>query len=360
MTHCCSPFSYLLSSSCFGKVVRLTLAFAFPLIWTARSEAQVKTGQWDEVVGKDVRNSKGQLLGEVRDSIVDLENGRYVGMLVGFGGVAGLGEKSRIIPPAALRDDGTPRTLFLDMDVKALGDAPVFELSKIGPPDSAKVAATYRYFGQTPFFAYPGNENSPDRLGYLRRGSTILFMPVENLQGVTLGYVAGLRDLNRVTGRLKGVVIQPYNSTASFRKKIVPPQSLRYNLKHTALRLNDHEQAFEAAPAFDMSRSGQFTEEAPDRPGVPPPPLVHGESNSDKAITRDIIKRISAERGLSNYGRNIEVATLNGKATIRGRAVSEANRNRLVALATGVAGTGNVIAEIEVRPMTEAEKKIDQ
>ncbi len=355
-----SPLWLLPALPGISKVVRLSFLAVLPLLLAPRSDAQVKTGQWDEVVGKDVRNNKGQLLGVVRDTIVDLENGRYVGMLVGFGGVIGMGEKTRIIPPAALRDDGTPRTLFLDMDAKTLGDAPVFELSKIGPPDSAKVAATYRYFGQTPFFAYPGNETSPERLGHLRRGSTILFMPVENLQGVSLGYVAGLRDLNRVTGLLKGVVIQPYNSTSSAKKKIVPPQALRYNLKHTALRLNNHEQSFEAAPAFDMAGYGQFTEEAPDRPGVPPPPLAHGESNSDKAITRDVIKKIAAERGLSIYGRNIEVATLNGKTTIRGRAVSKANRDRLVALASGVAGTGNVISDIEIRPMSEAEKKIDQ
>lgn len=347
-------------STGFGKVVRLLLAVVFPLFWAGRSDAQVKTGQWDEIVGKDVRNNKGQLLGVVKDSLVDLENGRYVGMVVGLGGFAGIGEKTRIIPPAALRDDGTPRTLFLDMDVKTLGDAPVFELPKIGPPDSAKVAAVYRYFGQTPYFAYPGNENSPDHLSHLRKGSTILFMPVENLQGVPLGNVIGLRDLNRVTGRLKGVVIESFSSASSVRKKIVVPQALRYNLKNNALRLNDHEQPFEAAPSFDMSRSGRFTEEAPERPGVPPPPLVHGESERDKSVTRDITRRIAAERGLSNYGRNIEVVTLNGTSTLRGRAVSAGNRDRLVAIATDVAGAGNVIAQIEVRPMSEAEKKIDR
>jgi hypothetical protein len=360
MFNSCSPLRCLPASPGFGKVVRLSLAVVLALFLAARSDAQMNTGQWDEVVGKDVRNSKGQLLGVIKDTVVDLENGRYIGMVAGFGGFAGIGEKTRIIPPAALRDDGTTRTLFLDMDAKTLADAPVFELPKIGPPASAEVAAVYRYFGQVPYFASPGNEKSPERLGHLRKGSSILFMPVENLQGVQLGYVAGLRDLNRVTGRLKGVVIGSYRNNDPTKKKIVVPQALRYNLKHNALRLNDHEQPFEAAPAFNISRSGTFSEEAPKRPGVPPPPLPHGESKSDKAVTRDIIKRIAAERGLSNYGHNIEVATLNGKTTIRGRAVSDANRSRLIAIATGVAGTGNVIAQIEVRPMSEAEKKIDR
>ena len=354
------PLRCLPAAPGFGKILRLSLALFLPLFCAARLDAQMKTGQWDEVVGKDVRNSKGQLIGVIRDSVVDLENGRYVGMVVGFGGFAGIGEKTRIIPPAALRDDGTPRTLFLDTDTRSLAEAPVFELPKVGPPDPASVAAVYRHFGQVPYFAYPGKEKSPDQLGHLRRGSSILFMPVENLQGVSLGYVTGLRDLNRVTGRLKGVVIESLGSTDSTREKIVVPQALRYNLKHTALRLNDHEQAFAAAPAFNMGRPGTFTEEAPERPGVPLPPLVHGASESDKATTRSIIKRITADRGLSNYGRNIEVATLNGRTTARGRVVSDANRSRLIAIATGVAGTGNVIAQIEVRPMSEAEKKIDR
>ena len=360
MLNSCSPLRCLPVSPGFGKVVRLSLAFVLPLIWAAHADAQMNTGQWDEVVGKDVRNNKGQLLGVIKDTVVDLENGRYVGMVVGFGGFAGIGEKTRIIPPAALRDDGTPRTLFLDMDAKTLGDAPVFELPKIGPPAAAKVAAVYRHFGQVPFFASPGNEKSPERLGHLRKGSAILFMPVENLQGVQLGYVVGLRDLNRVTGRLKGVVIQPLNSNDPMKKKVVVPQALRYNLKQNGLRLNDHEQPFEAAPAFNMSGYGAFAEESPERPGGHLPPLPHGESDKDKAVTRDIIKRIAAERGLSNYGHNIEVATLNGKTTIRGRAVSDANRSRLIAIATSVAGAGNVTAQIEVRPMTEAEKKIDR
>ncbi len=360
MVKSCSPSKCLPLSTGFCKVVRLSLAVVLPLFWAARSDAQMNTGQWDEVVGKEVRNNKGQLLGTIKDTVVDLENGRYVGMVVAFGGIAGIGGTTRIIPPAALRDDGTPRTLFLDMDAKSLGDAPVFDLPKIGPPAPEKVAAVYRYFGQVPFFASPGNEKSPEHLGHLRKGSAILFLPVENLQGVKLGYVAGLRDLNRVTGKLKGVVIQPFNSPSSTSKKIVVPQALRYTLKQNALRLNDHEQPFADAPAFTMGRPGAFAEEAPERPGAHLPPLVHGHSERDKAVTRDIIKRISAERGLSNYGRNIEVATLDGKTTIRGRAVNDANRNRLIAIATGVAGAGNVIAQIEIRPMSEAEKNIDR
>jgi sporulation protein YlmC with PRC-barrel domain len=325
----------------------------------ARVSAQTKSGQWDEVVGKEIRTAKGVRIGTFQDSVVDLENGRYVGMIVSYGGFAGIGEKKVIIPPGALRDDGTPHVLFLDMDEDALRNAPTFELSKeVGPPQAAKVAEVYRYFGQTPYFAAGGKAGEP--LGYLRKGSSIIYLPVTNLQGVSLGYVTGLRDLNRVTGRLKGVVISPDFASAPEQRKMVPPQALRYNLKKNGLRLNDHDQPFRESSDFVMSQGGRFVEKDPSRPGVPPPPLVHGESDADKAATKKITKRIASNPKLSVYGKNVEIATLNGKTTLRGRATSAQNRDILIGYATEVAGAGNVISQIEVRPMSASEKAIDR
>ena len=218
---------------------------------------------------------------------------------------------------------------------------------------------------RVPFFATLGgkatlNGVALEPLGYIRKGSTILFLPVENLQGVSLGYVSGLRDLNRVTGKLKGVVIRPYGNVMSKQMKVVPPQALRYNLKHNALLLNDHLQEFKDSPSFNMYRSGRFEEENPTRPGVPPPPLPHGEDPKDKALTLKITNRIAGDSKLSAYGKNIEVATINGKVTLRGRAVSASNRARLLSYATAAAGAGNVTDQIEIRPMSEAEKAIDR
>ena len=330
------------------------------------SPAQTKTGQWDEVVGKEIRNNQGVLLGRVKDTAVDLEHGRYVGMIVSSGGLAGIGAKSVIIPPGALRDDGTPRTLFLDMDAKAFQNAPTFDLSKeIGPPETARVAEVYRFFGQTPFFATQGgpatlNGQELEPLGFVQKGSKILYLPVENLQGVQVGYVSGLRDLNRVTGRLKAVVIRPLGSYEREEMKVVPPQALRYTLKRDGLLINDHEQEFKDSSSFSVSRSGRFQEEDPARPGIPLAPLVQGEDPRNKEITLKIRKKIIADKDLSIYGANLEVKTLNGKTTLRGRAASAANRDRLVSYATEAAGAGNVTCQIEVRPMSEREKAIDR
>lgn len=331
-----------------------------------KSPGQATSGQWDEVVRNEVRNNQGVLLGRVKDTAVDLEHGRYVGMIVSYGGFLGIGEKSVIIPPDALRDDGTPRTLYLNMDEKTFRKAPTFKLSKdVGPPLSAKVAEVYRYFGQTPFFDVQGAPSTSDAqslntLGFVQKGSKILFLPVENQQGVRLGYVAGLRELNRTTGRLKGVVIRPYGNVSPENMKVVQPQALRYNRGHKTLRLNNHFQEFEDSPGFDMSQGGRFMEESPVRPGLPLLPPVQGESPEDKAITMKIVQSVMADDQLSNYGKNIEIKTLHGKTILRGRVERTTARDRLVAYATEAAGAGNVTVELKVSPMSAAENAIDR
>ena len=317
-------------------------------------EADAPENRWDEIVGKRVYNRKGERLGHVSGAAVDIENGRYVGMLVSFGGVLSIGETTKVLPPSVLVDDGKPETLYLDMDKEKFQNAPTFEMSdKAGPPDPKLAAEVYRFYGKTPYF-----ENGAEPLGYVVRSSDLFRMPVENLQGVGLGYVLGLRNLNRMTGRIQGVLIQPYDTAKPVKE--VRPQSLRYNLKRNGFELNDHEQLFVNAPRFNVLASGNIREDAPNRPGAPQAPLVHGAGAKDKETTLRIDQLISADKRLSHYGKIVEVATLNGKTTIRGRATTQENKSRILSYAASVAGSGNVIDRIEVKPMTEAEKQIDR
>lgn len=330
------------------------IVFTLLAALTLPCKADAPGNRWDEIVGKRVYNRKGDLLGHVSGAAVDIENGRYVGMLVSFGGFLSLGETTKVLPPNVLVDDGKPGTLYLDMDKEAFQNAPSFEMSdKIGPPDPKVVAEVYRFYGQTPYF-----EKGGESLGYVKRSSDLFRMPVENLQGVGLGYVLGLRNMNRWTGRIQGVLIQPYDTTQPV--KVVPPQNLRYTLKRDGFRLNDHQQRFVEAPEFNVMPSGNIREDSPNRPGAPAAPLVQGAQAQDKETTLAIQKRIGADRKLSNYGKNLEIATLNGKTTLRGRTTTHANKDRILSYATSIAGKGNVIDLIVVHPMTEEEKQIDR
>lgn len=334
----------------FLPTVIAALLAAFPIC----AEADERGNRWDEIVGKRVYNRKGEFLGHVSGAAVDIENARYVGMLVSFGGFLSLGETTKILPPDALVDDGKPGTLYLDMDKEKFQGAPTFELSgQVGPPDPAKVAEVYHFYGKKPYFEVGG-----EPIGYVKRSSDLFRMPVKNLQGVGLGYVLGLRNLNRVTGRIQGVLIQPYDTTKPVKE--VPPQNLRYNLRHDGFRLNDHQQLFVNAPKFNVLPDGNIREDAPMRPGTPLAPLTHGAGAADKDTTLRIDKLIRADKSLSAYGRNVEVATLNGKTTIRGRTTTQSHKSQILGFAASVAGKGNVIDLIEVRPMSEAEKWIDR
>jgi osmotically-inducible protein OsmY len=69
---------------------------------------------------------------------------------------------------------------------------------------------------------------------------------------------------------------------------------------------------------------------------------------------RDLAKRIRAsivdDKSLSTYAHNIKILAQDGKVTLKGPVRSEDEKNVIAAKATEIAGTGNVIDELEVAP----------
>ncbi len=317
-------------------------------------------GVWDEIIGKRVDNFHGETLGRVTDSIVDIEHGRYVGMRVSYGGFLGIGEQSKIVPPAALTDNGNGRTLQLNMERERFRKAPTFAMSrKLGPPNVQDVAAVYEYFGQRPYFTQ-AMESSPsagrerEQIGFVQRGSSVLFTRVETLQGEYLGDVVGLRALNRVTGRLGGVVI----ALPGYRsgQKVVEPESLRYDLQKNCLRLNDKQQPFVGRSAFVMSPGGAFSEQAPyGRAGNPRLALVQGNSAKDKRITSEIIMGIERTAWLGHDAKRIQVGTVHGKTILRGRVDTAEGKAKIAELAEQAAGAGHVTNLLVVQPRSRSE-----
>jgi len=327
--------------------------------------ARMTSGKWDGIIGKDVLNYQGIKLGTVADSVLDVENGRFVGMLVRSRTWLGLGGRTVLVPAGAIRElDGT-RNLYVNMTKARFRQAPAMELSKVqGPPSAQALSDLFAYFGQTPYFtttttAVPTSAGQREQLGYIQRTSQIIGLPVDNMQGVRMGQIAGVRGLNNVTGRLTGIVIQPLGSLVGGDMKIVQAHGLRYSNDHSRLRMNNQEQEFVNAPDFLMSQSGNFTEASPERPGMPLPPLVQGRSKRDQAITTAIKDRIAGDSQLSNYGKTISVGTVRGKTIVRGRVVITEARDRIIGYAQQAAGAGNVTAQIEVRRMSTNEAATD-
>lgn len=67
------------------------------------SRASLQDVRMSDLVGMNVRNPKGESLGEVEDLVVDVESGRVAYAVVGIGGFLGIGEKLSAFPMSAFR-----------------------------------------------------------------------------------------------------------------------------------------------------------------------------------------------------------------------------------------------------------------
>lgn len=350
------------------------LLFGLHVTSASSSPGNLTEGRWNEVVGKKVANSQGVTLGYIEDTALDIEHARYVGMIVQYGGFYGIGAKTKLVPPGVFADDGS-RTLLLDMDEAAFRSAPTCELSgREGPPDAAALAEVYRYFGQTPYFMQQGASartsriQNLEKLGFVVKGSDILLMPVDNLQGKRLGSVVGLRDLDSRTGKFTGVIIAPSDTNGYAGVRILTPRSLRYDLNRNRLRLNDAAESFADSPTFSGLAGNPSTgygdvylQESARRPEVQfTPPVTQGNTDKDRRITIEIKKRISQNDLLSHYAQNIEVGTVAGQVTLQSRVENSFDRDQLMSLAAQVAGPGNVQDRLTIREMTRKEQNRDR
>jgi len=87
-------------------------------------------------INKDnVVNASGESLGEIKDLMVDPEDGRVVYAVLSFGGILGLGDKYFAVPFERLATDRENKRMVLNVDKKRLESAPGF--AKDNWPDFA-------------------------------------------------------------------------------------------------------------------------------------------------------------------------------------------------------------------------------
>jgi sporulation protein YlmC with PRC-barrel domain len=79
------------------------------------------------LTGDAVKNLKGESLGDLKDIMIDTDNGTIAYGVLSFGGVLGLGEKLFAVPWEAIKVDGENEELILNVDKEQLKDAPGFD-----------------------------------------------------------------------------------------------------------------------------------------------------------------------------------------------------------------------------------------
>lgn len=88
-----------------------------------------------KIMGTAVKNPNGDKLGEIKDLVLNPDNGQVVYAVVTFGGVMGMGNKLFAIPWQALHWSAERGNYALNMDKSTLKTAPGFD--KKHWPDSA-------------------------------------------------------------------------------------------------------------------------------------------------------------------------------------------------------------------------------
>jgi sporulation protein YlmC with PRC-barrel domain len=111
--------------------------------------------QASTIIGNKVVNRAGEQLGNLKELVLDLEDGRVAYAVLSFGGFMGMGDKLFAIPWEALMLNPNDHTFILDIDKEVLQEAPGFD--KDHWPDNAQYEAgwlldIYEYYGYSPYW----------------------------------------------------------------------------------------------------------------------------------------------------------------------------------------------------------------
>jgi sporulation protein YlmC with PRC-barrel domain len=132
-------------------VVTLATAFSFP------AQARDKSGvlKASDLIGMNVQGTDGKKLGNIKDLVIDPDEGGVEYAVLEFGGFAGIGDKYFAVPWEALQLDQTNKKLSLDVHKKDLKNAPGFD--KNNWPDLSLEQVVIYEFYEVP---QPGPEHS--------------------------------------------------------------------------------------------------------------------------------------------------------------------------------------------------------
>ena len=109
------------------------------------------------LTGDDVRNPQGENLGEIKDFMIDIDNGNIVYAVLSFGGFLGIGDKLFAIPWEGLQVDTSNECFVLDVTREQLDNAPGFDKDNWpSTPDRQFINRVYTHYGYEPYYDEAG------------------------------------------------------------------------------------------------------------------------------------------------------------------------------------------------------------
>ncbi len=107
----------------------------------------------DTLMGDLVFNHKNEELGEIKEIMLDMRNGKVGYAVMSFGGFLGMGDKLFAVPWNALKLDTKNHRFVLHVEKERLNEAPGFDQNRW--PDMADHAWTaniHSYYGTVPYW----------------------------------------------------------------------------------------------------------------------------------------------------------------------------------------------------------------
>jgi sporulation protein YlmC with PRC-barrel domain len=186
------------------------------------AEAAVRDVRASDVIGKAVRNSRGEELGEIEELIVDVTNERVHYAVLSFGGLLGYGAKLFAYPVDMLSLSADRGELVLNVDKALLERTPGFDTGRWpGWNGSAYPSDVRRYFGSTVAI-----QAQPDQR--LVRVSTLIGSEVDDRSGQHAGEIEDL-VVNLPTASVRYVALEFDAGWGPDDKTVpVPLAALRY------------------------------------------------------------------------------------------------------------------------------------
>lgn len=346
-----------------------------------------------ELIGSRVKNSSGQILGDIHELAVNLPQGEITTVIIATGGILGVGKRLVALPPQSLSLD-VEGEVNADVDIERWSNAPDFdpeEWSIATHPD--RVAANARYFTVQPRTPYrsrasnlptnePGTSPQPspsiptaDATEALR-ASELIGKTVLGETGETIGDVEDL-ILDLSWGKVAQVIVASGGFLGIGEElSAIPPALFVQNSDSHHLQLKANKTLLSSAPRFKIGQWKDhsspesinqvysayglqpYFDPAPDSDGSRlqvREPLDPSQSDSiltgseaDARLTENIRKSIDRELTLSKTAREVEVASFNGRITLRGVVASETEKQTVEKIARQIAGGDQVDSQLTI------------
>ena len=214
-----------------------------------------------KILGADVKNAKGENLGDVQDLIVNADDGQVDFAIVAFGGVLGFGEKLFAYPMDRFQAGTADEELVLNASEEEMKNAPGFDRSNWPTWGTGGYRGEVeKHFGQT---AQTG--------GNLVRVSEMLNTKVVDKAGKNVGEIEDV-VVSITDGKVQYVALEPDRElNMGDRLAILPMNAIRATGEQT----------------FERKQQAQQTPPAePRQPGQPPQATVQTE-RQQQAQRRD-------------------------------------------------------------------------